>query len=358
MTKRASVAAILLVSAVAAACSASAQEPKQLPPANVHAAGLSGFGGMEGLVAAARKEGALTVIGLPHTWVNYGHIIERFSEEYGIKVTELRPDANSQQQVAAAATKTPPDVFDLNLDVAVANAEKFAPYKVAGWQDIPDDLKEGGGLWYAAYGGYMSIGYDPRKMAAPASYAALNKQGVTVALPGDPLRTASAFSGVMATSLRKGKTNPARGVDFFAGIKKSGALAAPDQATAVVDWDYLNLARSAATTQNGKPTWLVTIPHDAVLASYYVQAINKKAPHPAAARLWQEFLLSDDGQNLYLRGYARPVRMEAMEMRKTLDRDAAGKLPKAVGTPVILTIPEQDAAKTYLQKHWARQIGS
>ncbi|GLW97717.1 ABC transporter substrate-binding protein [Microtetraspora sp. NBRC 16547] len=356
MTKRASVAAILLVSVVAA-CSAPAGEPKKLPPADVRAAGLSGFGGMDGLIAAARKEGELTVIGLPHTWVNYGHLIERFSEEYGIKVTELRPDANSQQQIAAVAEKTPPDVFDLNLDVAVANADKFAPYKVTGWQDIPDDLKEGRGLWYAAYGGYMSIGYDPRKMSAPPSYAALRKQGITVALPGDPLRSASAFNGVMATSLRRGKPDAARGVEFFAGLKKARALTAPEQATAVVDWDYLNLARSAATTQNGKPTWLVTIPHDAALASYYVQAINKKARHPAAARLWQEFLLSDDGQNLFLRGYARPVRMEAMQMRDTIDRDAARKLPKAVGTPVMLTIPEQDAAKSYLQQHWARQIG-
>ncbi|WP_067178762.1 ABC transporter substrate-binding protein [Microtetraspora niveoalba] len=357
MTKSASVAAILLLSAVAACSAPAEQESKKLPPANVHADGLSGFGGMEGLVAAARKEGRLTVIGLPHTWVNYGHLIERFSEEYGIKVTELRPDASSQQQIAEAAGKIPPDVFDLNLDVAVANAERFAPYKVGGWQDIPDDLKEGKGLWYAAYGGYMSIGYDPRKMPAPPTFAALNRPGVTVALPGDPLRTASAFNGVMATSLRRGKPDAARGVGFFAGLKKAGALTAPEQATAVVDWDYLNLARSAATTQNGKATWLVTIPRDAVLASYYVQAINRKAQHPAAARLWQEFLLSDDGQNLYLRGYARPVRMEAMEMRGTIDRAAAAKLPKAVGTPVMLTIPEQDEAKTYLQKHWARQIG-
>ncbi|WP_084259653.1 ABC transporter substrate-binding protein [Microtetraspora malaysiensis] len=357
MTKRTSVAVILLLSA-AAACSAPAEEkPQQLPPANVRADGLSGFGGMDGLVAAARKEGELTVIGLPHTWVNYGHLIERFSEEYGIKVTELRPDASSQQQINAATGKNPPDVFDLNLDVAVANAEKFAPYKVSGWPDVPDELKDGKGLWYATYGGYMSIGYDPRKMPVPPSYAALNRKGVTVALPGDPLRTASAFNGVMATSLKRGKTDAARGLAFFSGLKKAGALTAPEQATAVVDWDYLNMARSAATTQGGKPTWLVTIPRDEVLASYYVQAINKKAQHPAAARLWEEFLLSDDGQNLFLNGYARPVRMEAMEMRGTIDRVTAAKLPRAVGTPVYLTIPQQDEAKSYLQKYWSRQIG-
>ena len=34
------------------------------------------------------------------------------------------------------------------------------------------------------------------------------------------------------------------------------------------------------------------------MAGYYYQAINADAPHPAAARLWQEFLYSDEGQNL------------------------------------------------------------
>ena len=39
-------------------------------------------------------------------------------------------------------------------------------------------------------------------------------------------------------------------------------------------------------------------PPGPAVAGYYFQAINKDAPHPAAARLWQEFLYSDEGQNL------------------------------------------------------------
>lgn len=75
----------------------------------------------------------------------------------------------------------------------------------------------------------------------------------------------------------------------------------------------------------------MTIPKNEVLASYYMQAISADAPHPAAARLWEEFLLSDEGQNLFLKAYARPARMEAMEMRDTLDGDAAARLPEASG---------------------------
>ncbi|WP_214109056.1 ABC transporter substrate-binding protein [Acrocarpospora catenulata] len=348
-----------LLAVASAACSTPPVDDKKLPPVNPKAAGLQqGFGTLDRLAEAARNEGTLTVIGLPRTWVNFGEIMDRFADKYDIKINAISPDMASSQQQLQGAGGQAPDVYDLSLDVAVANADKFAPYKVTGWQDIPDDLKDPSGTWYAGYGGYMSIGYDPRRMAAPRTFAELIKPGNTVALPGDPTKTASGFSGVMAASLAGGKADPERGLKYFTDLKKAGALvSSPEQATAVLDWDYLNLARGAAAAEQGRPDWKVTVPQNAVLASHYAQAINAQAPHPAAARLWQEFLFSDEGQNLFLKGFARPVRMEAMEMRNTLDKEAAAKLPKVSGTPVTLTIPQQDAAKTYLKQHWAQQIG-
>jgi putative spermidine/putrescine transport system substrate-binding protein len=348
-------AAAVILTATIAGCSAPATENNdvKLPPVNPQAASLkAGFSTMERLVETARKEGSLTVIALPRDWVNYGEIIDAFSDEYGIKVNQLEPGANSQREIEAAASLKP-DVFDLSMDVAVANSAAFAPYKVQNWQDIPDTLKDYRGGWYAGYGGYMSIGYDPRKVPAPASFADLLKPGHSVALPGDPRQAAAAFNAVMATSLKGGEARAERGVEFFGRLKSSGNLAAKGQAaTAVIDWDYQNAERAA---ENGE--WKVTIPGEAVLGSYYVQAINKKAPHPAAARLWQEFLFSDKGQNLFLKGYARPARMEALQMRGTLDGELAAKLPATTAKPVFLTIPETDTAKAYVQREWAKKVG-
>ncbi|MBX6384886.1 MAG: ABC transporter substrate-binding protein, partial [Microbispora sp.] len=266
-------AAILL--SLASACSKPSSPDKPLPPLNPRADSLeSGFGTMDRLVEAAKKEGALTVVGLPGGWVGYKEIIARFSDKYGIKVTSIVPEASSKQEIDTAArlkgTTQAPDVFDLTLEVAVANAKHFAPYRVTGWSDIPDDVKEQRGRWFAAYGGYMSIGYDSRKMPAPTSYAALLGPGTTVALPGDPRQVASAFDAVMAASLGKGLPDAARGVDLFARLKKGGTLTRPDQATAVVDWDFMNLARAAAG--GGAAGWRVTIPKNEVLATYYMQA--------------------------------------------------------------------------------------
>ncbi|MCG5216700.1 ABC transporter substrate-binding protein [Streptosporangium soli] len=356
MTVRSSTAASLLLATAIAGCGAPAGDDKKYPPVNVQAESLrEGFSTPDRLAEAARKEGTLTVIGLPHDWVNYGEILDAFAAKYDIKVEQLEPAASSQREIQAATHPKPgaqvPDVFDLSLDVAVANAALFAPYRVQAWQDIPDDLKDHEGAWYAGYGGYMSIGYDPRKVGAPASYSDLLKPGYSVALPGSPLQTSAAFNGVMAASLTAGQALAERGVRLFARLKRAGNLVATGKTpTAIVDWDFLNAQRAS------HGDWKVTIPRDATLGSYYVQAINKKARHPAAARLWQEFLYSDEGQNLFLKGYARPARLEALRMRGTIDKEAAGRLPAAPGKPVFLTIPQADAAKTYLQRHWPKSI--
>ncbi|MEU8361876.1 extracellular solute-binding protein [Nonomuraea sp. NPDC048882] len=348
-------AAAILASAGCGASSTdtASTEARNLPPINTGATSLkAGFGTMDRLAEAAKREGELNVIALPREWVNYGEVIDTFADKYDIKVNELEPTASSKRELDAAA-QLKPDVFDLTMDVAVSAADRFARYQVQGWQDLPDHVKEPSGAWYAAYGGYMSIGYDPRAVKPPASFADLLGPGYKVALDGDPLRSASAFGGVMAASMRSGTPQPQQGVELFAKLKQAGRLTDLAKANVVIAWDHLNAARSA---EHGD-AWRVTIPRDAALGGYHVQAINKNAPHPAAARLWQEFLFSDEGQNLLQKGYARPVRGEAMLMKGTLDREQAGKLPKAPGPPVLMTIPQADAAKAYLRKEWGKKVG-
>ena len=103
--------------------------------------------------------------------------------------------------------------------------------------------------------------------------------------------------------------------------------------------------------------WKVFVPENAVVAGFYYQAVNVDAPHPAAARLWQEFLYSDEGQNLWLKGGARPVRFDAMKTAGTLDTAAAAALPEVKGTPVIPTQADAEAGKKYLAANWANAVG-
>jgi putative spermidine/putrescine transport system substrate-binding protein len=330
------------------------------------------LGGMDALVTAAKKEGQLNVIALPPDWANYGEIIKAFGDKYGIKVNSAQPDASSQDEINAAnqlkGQGNAPDVFDLGTAVALANTAKFAPYKVATWSEIPDALKDASGTWVNDYGGYMSIGYDTSKVPDPQSVTDLLKPEYKgkVALNGDPTQAGAAFNGVVMAALGNGGSadDVSKGVDFFAQLKKAGNFLPVDptpatiesgQTPVVIDWDYLNVAQGGKLT--GKLTWKTVVPANAVVGSYYVQAVSSDAPHPAAARLWQEFLYSDQGQNLWLKGGARPVRADAMKQAGTIDKTAFGALPATTGTPVFLTAGQTQKAKDYLAANWAKAIG-
>ena len=328
------------------------------------------LGGMDGLVKAAEEEGALNVIALPPDWANYGNIIKAFQEKYPkIKLTSAQPDTASQDEINAAkslkGTDRAPDVFDLGQSVALANTAMFAKYKVSTWDDVPDEFKDADGTWVNDYGGYMSIGYDSKKVPEVTDLDTLMGPEFKgkVALNGDPTLAGAAFSGVMMASIANGGSadDIAPGVDYFSELKKAGNFVPVDptpatiesgQTPVVIDWDYLNAAETAKL-----PSWKVVVPENAVVAGYYYQAINKDAPHPAAARLWEEFLYSDDGQNLWLGGGARPVRADAMVEAGTIDKTAYDALPPVNGDSVTPTIPQTEKATAYLSENWAKAVG-
>ena len=327
------------------------------------------FGGMDALVAAAKKEGELNVIALPPDWANYGAIIKAFSDKYGIKVNSAQPDAASQDEINAAneqkGKSTAPDVFDLGQSVALANTSMFAPYKVATFDDFPAAFKDPTGAWVNDYGGYMSIGFDSAKVPPVTSVNDLLKPEYKgeVALNGDPTQAGAAYSGVLMVALSQGGSvdDVAPGVEFFRKLKAAGNLLPVDptpatvesgQTPVVIDWNYLNAAETAKL-----PAWQIVVPPNAVVAGYYYQAIDKDAPHPAAARLWQEFLYSDEGQNLFAAGGVRPVRADQMMLAGTIDKAAVDKIPVIDG-PVTVPSPDQtDKATEFLADNWAKAIG-
>jgi len=365
-------AAVASVVLLGAACAPPAAKPTASAAKAATATSAQALGGMDALVAAAKKEGQLNVIALPPDWANYGEMITAFKAKYGITVSSAQPDASSQDEINAAkqlkGQSRAPDVFDLGQAVATANTAMFAPYKTATFDQVPAALKEANGLYVNDYGGYMSIGYDAAKVPAPTSVQDLLKPAYKgkVALNGDPTQAGAAFSGVAMVALGAGGSadDISKGVEFFSKLKQAGnfipvdptpATIASGQTPVVIDWDYLNVGQG--TSLKGKIDWKTVVPENAVIGGYYVQAINKDAPHPAAARLWQEFVYSDQGQNLWLKGGARPVRQDALEKAGTIDKTAFAALPAVSGEPVFLSQQQSDKAKEYLTANWRKAIG-
>ncbi|MEU5388201.1 ABC transporter substrate-binding protein [Kitasatospora cineracea] len=340
------------------------------------ATSLADFGGMDGLVAAAKKEGKLHVITLPRDWANYGKLMDDFKAKYGIEIEDENPDGSSQDEINAIKSRKgqdrAPDTVDLGSAFALSAAKEgiLAPYKVVAFDKIPATMKDPAGLRVNDYGGYVSIGCDAKKVAVcPKTFADLLKPEYKgqVALNGNPTKSGSAFGGVYAAALANGGSldNIQPGIDFFAKLKQSGNFNPVESTPATVekgetpisiDWSYLNAGYTDEFKGKGID-WQVAVPSDGSYAQYYNQAINKDAPHPAAARLWMEYLYSPEGQNGFLGGYATPALFDPMKADGTLDATAAAKLPVVEKPFTAFPSSEQvDAAKKVVTDNWAKAI--
>ncbi|WP_431047905.1 ABC transporter substrate-binding protein [Streptomyces sp. P1-3] len=360
---------------MALALSACGDTPTATPQKPSVATSAERVGGMEALVAAAKDEGTLNAIALPRDWASYGALLDGFERKYGIDVRVENPQGSSQSEIDAIKRNrgraSAPDVIDVGDTFAqdAARQNLLAPYKVAAYGSIPKNQKDLEARWYNGYGGYISIGCDARRIkTCPQTFADLVKPEYkgAVALNGDPTQAGAAFAGVYAAALaNKGSFDDVQpGIDFFANLKRIGNFNPVESTPAAItngdtpisiDWDFVNLGYADEFRSEGVD-WKVAIPFDGSFGQYYAMAINKDAPHPAAARLWQEYLFSTEGQNLRLEGYARPVLLDAMEEDGTLDEAAAARLPTVEGTPEFPTEAQSAKAKAKIARGWAPAI--
>jgi putative spermidine/putrescine transport system substrate-binding protein len=330
---------------------------------------------MAALVKAAEKEGVLNVITLPSNWANYGTIMSDFTAKYHIKINDAIPEGSSGQEITAVQTEKgqsrAPDVVDVGTAFAVegANDNLWAPYEVQSWSDIPANAKDANGDYYADYGGYVAIGYNAAKVhPAPTSFASLTNPAYKnmIGLNNSPTTAGAAFAAVYAAALANGGSysNIVPGIKYFAHLKSIGnfvptAIGGPttvqDGTTPIlIWWDYLLASEVKPVVKDFK----IVIPSDSSFASYYDQAISATAPDPAAARLWEEYLYSTTGQNLWLQGFARPIELSTLIANHTVDQSALSALPPAPSGSLTFPTQQQDAtAEAAVTADWAKDVG-
>ena len=345
-------------------------------------AGTAFADSMDDLVAAAKQEGQLTTIALPHDWCGYGALIEGFKAKYGIAVNELNPDAGSGDEIEAIKANKgntgpqAPDVIDVGLQFGPqAKADGLIQsYKVSTWDEIPDSAKDADGYWYGDYYGVMAFEVNKDLVdTMPADWSDLAKPEYAnaVALAGDPRASAQAIMSVYAAGLASGAAGGAdagqAGLDFFKDLNAKGnfvpvigksASLAQGATPIVVRWDYLSLADRDAL--DGNPPVETVVPASGVVAGVYVQAISAFAPHPNAAKLWMEYLYSDEGQLGWLAGYCHPIRFNAMSQANKIPADMLAKLPPAenYAKAVFPSLDDQAKAKDVIVKNWDSVVGA
>jgi putative spermidine/putrescine transport system substrate-binding protein len=358
-------------------------------------------GGLDALVKAAKKEGKLALITTPRDWANYGAIHDAYEKAFGVKVTVDNPDGSSQYEIDTMKTapkSKQPDSIDIGPLVVAqltppGGTPLSSPYKVINWNDIPKAAKDPNGLWYGNYGGKLAIVYNTTLATAPtkaSDFAKPEYKGM-VGITGDPTSSNQAFMSLLAASIGNGGSknlaDVTKGLELFKAVKTQAPIVkvnTTNLATGVAKlgfmWDFNALGVVPAAKAAGLDLKFV-YPSDFILqAPPYINAINAKSPNCANARLWQEFVYSQNkgktaaeltaadlklsgsklfakmqgGQNYFQQSGADPIMSAAMAKKKLLLPSLLDfKVPSTAKVVGPATISDVLAAREQVISSWA-----
>ena len=327
------------------------------------------------LIAAAKMEGELNTIALQHDWCSYGELIKGFKSKYGLQVNELNPKGGSEAQIeavtsAAGNAAQTPDVIDVSFAFSrqLMDEGLVQPYKVSVWDSIPAEIKDPAGYWYAGY--YSVMTFEVNREAVkniPQDWPDLLSPDYkgAVALGGDPLGSVQAQMSVYLAALANGGSldHPQPGLEFFKQLNEAGNFVpfratqetiARGQTPIVPRWSVSSLGDKKALA--GNPHIEIVIPASGTIANVNIQAIPANAPHPNAARLWMEFLYSDEGQLYRLKGNCLPARYNDLAARNAVPVNLAPALPQM--NRIIFPTAEQILnAQREISNDWMKIVG-
>jgi putative spermidine/putrescine transport system substrate-binding protein len=354
------------VSAIVAACTSAATS---VP--SVAAGGPVAEPAEAALLSAAKGEGTLYLTGIPPEWANYQGQFDLWDKLTGITRAGITTEGEytSGQELDSIKNTKKPDIGDVGFvfGAQAKAAGLVTNYKHAHWDDVDATLKDPDGAWCTEYYGTMAftINTDAVKIDIKDWSDLLDpslKNGVGI--DGDPTKANDSFIAVWSAAFANGGgvDDIGPGVDWFNKLKTAGNLT-PTRATQAnmlsgevkvgIKWDYLGLADRDKFA--GAPNIKVVIPPSGSVTGPYVAIISATAPHPNAAKLWNEMIFSDDGQLNYLKGYAHPARYAALVAAGKVPADLSAKLPSADSYKGVKTITDSakiDAAKAKLATAW------
>lgn len=298
----------------------------------------------------AKEEGTVVSVGMPDSWANWVGTWKDMETTYSLKHTDT--DMSSSEEIAKfEAEKNNPtaDIGDVGIafgPVAVAKGVT-QPYKTSYWDEVPEWAKDKDGHWIVGYQGAISVLTNKQLVKnPPKSWDDIQKGDYKVAI-GDVTKAAQSQMSVLAAAIAHGgdETNIQPGIDFFADLAKQGRLSLGEMNMATIEkgevtvallWDFNALSYR---DQIDPTRFDVNIPGGGTVVSGYATIINKYAPHPHAAMLTREYILSDAGQINLAKGYARPIRESV-------------KLPEEVAKKMIPADQYKDAKPVKDQKAW------
>lgn len=273
-------------------------------------------------VSSKSGPGIVVSYNTPEQWANWGAVLKAFTLKTGINAPS--DPKNSGQTMAAleAEAKAPQaDTAYFGIVFGIESARKglLAPFRPDYFDEIPSNLKDPEGKWFAIHQGAIAFIVNTSELKGipvPKSWNDLldSKYAGKVGFL-DPTQAAVGYSVYVAGNFAMGGTlddwDP--GVAYFRKLVENGLILPAQTATAMVQQGEIPILIDADF--NGyKLKYIdnapveVVIPEEGSISIPYVISLVKGAPNQENGKKLLNFTLSDEGQKLFSESYLRPVR--------------------------------------------------
>lgn len=324
------------------------------------------YPGEAALYEKAKSEGMAVSFDTGPEWANWKALFSAFKQRYpeveltyndlgsaatvvALDKTRRRPQADTAYYFAASA-----------LDAV--KKDVVAPYKPVNFDKLPPVFREADGKWFAVHS--LNIAFLVNKKLikeVPQSWADLLKpQYKSSVVYLDPRSAGVGQVTVLAAAYGNGgsvdQIKP--GLDYLSTLHKSGNVLRVEATTPYAKFlkgeipiwiGYESDGLKAKYTDGMGDAIAVVIPREASVSAPYAMSLVKNAPNPNAGKLWLNFVMSDIGQSLFVKGYVRP----AIAVKPV--GDGAVQLPDA---PQIhaLDIEKAAAKKDEIDRQWTSAV--
>ncbi len=271
----------------------------------------------------AKKEGVVVSYDTGPTWANWQGLFDAFEKRYGIDIS-YNDLGSGATVVRLEKERVRPQgdtaYYFMPFGAMAADKGVTQPFRPVNFDKIPEVLRHPNGDWFCIHKGTVVIVVNKRLVKdVPEGWNDLlkpNYRKCVVYL--DPRTAGIGYAVVLATAHAVGGDidNLEPGIEYLANLQKSGNVRMIEKTTEYdkfvkgevpvwLTYDF-NAYRAKYIGELGDDVGIV-VPKEGTITAPYAISMVKGAPHPNSAKLWLNFIMSEEGQKIFAEGFVRPI---------------------------------------------------
>lgn len=281
--------------------------------------------------------------GMPDDWANYGEVRQKFAAKYGFQFQHQDTDMSSLEEITKFdAEKNNPKALMADIGMLygpLAEKRGVVPnYLPPNASVLPAGFKAASGGWIATFVGVPAIVVNTDVIeTVPRTWADLAKPeyaGKVGAI--DPTKSGTAATSFLSWVYASGgdESNMAPGTEMakkivanFAAAEGNAQTLEKGEVPIQIKYDYNCNAAAEKVKEKGVNAEVV-IPGVSIYAPSALMVNKYNAGKMDAAKLFMEYVLSDEGQEIFAKFGARPIRYVLGDL-KLPDSAKANWLPES-----------------------------